>query len=225
MWTRLWRESLLTLALCGQYSENLNPVGVGGGWQLSGALGFTGLIGSTGGALWAIVLGVPTPIALMVGYCTLVGAVYLAMAPLAYRALAQSPSNQIAAQSKTAPDYKAWSLIRRRCRRCYWLQNMTDRRCSPGSASCGHETVASSACSTPTGKTSIGDAGSWRGIDDGRPKSSAGISAPLLRSPKNVCTTRMWTGLVLRLEIGARTKTQFNGVGRPRTYISFTHSA
>ena len=79
--------------------------------------------------------------------------------------------------------------------------------------------------STSTGKTSIGDAGSWRGIDDGRPESSAGIYAPLLGPPKNVRTTRMWTGLVLRLEIGARTKTQFNGVGRLRTYISFTHSA
>ena len=31
-----------------------------------------------------------------------------------------------------------------------------------------------------------------------------------------------WTGLGL---IGARTKTQFNGVGRLRTYISFTHSS
>jgi hypothetical protein len=60
----------------------------------------------------AVILGVPTPIALMVGYCTLVGAVYLAMAPLAYRALAQSPSNQTASHSKTAPDYKAWSLVK-----------------------------------------------------------------------------------------------------------------
>jgi len=34
----------------------------------------------------------------------------------------------------------------------------------------------------------------------------------------------MGMGLVLRLEIGARTKTQFNGVPRLRTYISFTHS-
>jgi hypothetical protein len=64
--------------------------------------------------------------------------------------------------------------------------------------------------------------GSWRGIDDGRSESSAGIYAPLLRPPKNV---RMWMGLFLRLENGARTKTQFNGVGRLRTYITFTHSA
>jgi hypothetical protein len=81
-------------------------------WQLAGALGITGLVSSVGGAVWAVILGVPTPIALMVGYCTLVGAVYLAMAPLAYRALALSPSNQTASQSKTPPDYKAWSLIK-----------------------------------------------------------------------------------------------------------------
>jgi len=31
----------------------------------------------------------------MAGYCTLVGAVYLSMAPLAYRALTQSPANKI----------------------------------------------------------------------------------------------------------------------------------
>jgi hypothetical protein len=81
-------------------------------WQLAGALGVTGLISSVGGAVWAVILGVPTPIALMVGYCTLVGAVYLAMAPLAYRALAQSPSNKSVSQSKTAPDYKAWGLVK-----------------------------------------------------------------------------------------------------------------
>jgi hypothetical protein len=79
--------------------------------------------------------------------------------------------------------------------------------------------------STPTGKTRIGDGGSWRGISDGRSESLAGIYAPLLGPPKNVRTIRIWTELILRLEIGARTKTQFNGVGRLRTYISFTHSA
>jgi hypothetical protein len=35
--------------------------------------------------------GIPLPLALMAGYCTLVGAVYLAMAPLAYRVLRQTP--------------------------------------------------------------------------------------------------------------------------------------
>jgi hypothetical protein len=44
-----------------------------------------------------------------------------------------------------------------------------DRPCSPGSASCGHKTVTSNACSTRIGKTSIGSAGSWCGIDDNEP--------------------------------------------------------
>jgi hypothetical protein len=75
-------------------------------------LGLTGLIGSVGGTVSAVIQGVPLPIALMVGYCTLVGAVYLAMAPLAYRALANFPSNAMAAP-KAKPDYKVWSHIQR----------------------------------------------------------------------------------------------------------------
>ncbi|SRR6266849_7026754 len=75
--------------------------------QLAGALGITGLVSSVGGAVWAVVLGVPLPIALMVGYCTLVGAVYLAMAPLAYRALAQSPANSME-KERITPNYVAW---------------------------------------------------------------------------------------------------------------------
>lgn len=59
----------------------------------------------------AVVAGVPIPIAIMVGYCTLVGAVYLAMAPLAYRALAASPSNATQPVLKNPPDYKTWSHI------------------------------------------------------------------------------------------------------------------
>lgn len=55
-----------------------------------------------------MIQGVPLPIALMVGYCTLVGAVYLGMAPLAYRALAQSPAN--ASTKRRPPNYKACRL-------------------------------------------------------------------------------------------------------------------
>jgi hypothetical protein len=76
-------------------------------WQLAAALGLTGIAGSAGGAVWAVIKGVPLPIALMVGYCTLVGAVYLAMAPLAYRAFTQSPANKIE-KKKIAPNYIAW---------------------------------------------------------------------------------------------------------------------
>src|ERR1700716_3951001 len=79
-------------------------------WQLAGALGVTGLISSGSGSVWAMILGVPTPIALMVGYCTLVGAVYLAMAPLAYRALTQSPANKTE-KKKITPNYVAWRYL------------------------------------------------------------------------------------------------------------------
>jgi hypothetical protein len=78
-------------------------------WQLAGALGITGLISSVGGSVWAVILGVPLPIALMVGYCTLVGAVYLAMAPLAFRVLAVSPQTATApVRKKPTPNYTAW---------------------------------------------------------------------------------------------------------------------
>lgn len=76
-------------------------------WQLASVLGVTGLITSFGGGVWAVIIGVPVPIALMAGYCTLVGAVYLAMAPLAYRALAQSPANKIE-KKRIIPNYVAW---------------------------------------------------------------------------------------------------------------------
>lgn len=84
-------------------------------WQLAAFFGLTGLLASIGGSIWAVILGVPTPVALMVGYCTLVGAVYLAMAPLAYRLLANSSANQVTPNlaAKIAPDYKLWGHIER----------------------------------------------------------------------------------------------------------------
>jgi hypothetical protein len=76
-------------------------------WQLAAALGLSGFLGSIAGTVLAMIQGVPTPIAMMVGYCTLVGAVYLAMAPLAYRVLAQTPANKIE-KKKIIPNYVAW---------------------------------------------------------------------------------------------------------------------
>jgi hypothetical protein len=81
-------------------------------WQLAVFFGLSGLLASVAGSIWAVILGVPTPIALMVGYCTLVGAVYLAMAPLAFRALANPAAIPgVAKVTKSAPDYKTWSHI------------------------------------------------------------------------------------------------------------------
>jgi hypothetical protein len=57
-----------------------------------------------------VIQGVPTPIALMVGYCTFVGAVYLAMAPLAFRVLAASGANN-AERKLPKPNYAAVRLM------------------------------------------------------------------------------------------------------------------
>jgi hypothetical protein len=57
-----------------------------------GTLLVTGVGLAVGGAVWLVTAGIPLPLALMAGYCTLVGAVYLAMAPLAYRVLRQTPT-------------------------------------------------------------------------------------------------------------------------------------
>lgn len=81
-------------------------------WQLVIFFGLSGLLASVVGSIWAVILGVPLPIALMVGYCTLVGAVYLAMAPLAYRALAQSPANTRSVKSPKRPEPPNYPAVR-----------------------------------------------------------------------------------------------------------------
>jgi len=81
-------------------------------YRLVVVLGLTGVASAIGGSVWAVIIGVPIPIALMAGYCTLVGAIYLAMAPLAYRALAHSmPAGVPVPLVKTPPDYRTWSYI------------------------------------------------------------------------------------------------------------------
>jgi hypothetical protein len=78
-------------------------------WQVAIFFGVSGFLASIGGSIWAMILGVPTPIALMVGYCTLVGAVYLAMAPLAYRLITAEPRTTNTLDQR--PDYKAWKIV------------------------------------------------------------------------------------------------------------------
>jgi hypothetical protein len=56
-----------------------------------GALLVGGVSLAVAGAVWLATAGIPLPLVVMAGFCTLVGAVYLAMAPLEYRALRQTP--------------------------------------------------------------------------------------------------------------------------------------
>jgi hypothetical protein len=52
-------------------------------WTVIGLLGLTAAITGIGGAIGAAIIGVPTPIAIMAGYCTVVGGVYLTVLPAA----------------------------------------------------------------------------------------------------------------------------------------------
>ena len=75
----------------------------------------TGFAVSVGGAVWAMITGVPIPIAVMAGFCTLVGAVYLMMAPAIFQSLVRPLKEQTNTHKpeKISPDYKAWGHIQR----------------------------------------------------------------------------------------------------------------
>jgi hypothetical protein len=76
------------------------------------ALAITGIGISVGGAVWLVKIGIPLPLAMMAGFCTLVGAVYLAMAPAVYRVLLRTgvpPQSPVA----DAPNYEAWRHVDR----------------------------------------------------------------------------------------------------------------
>jgi hypothetical protein len=56
------------------------------GWLgLSASVG--GIIATVSGVAWAIITGMSAPFVITAGFCTFTGAVYLGMAPMAYRAL------------------------------------------------------------------------------------------------------------------------------------------
>jgi hypothetical protein len=82
-------------------------------------LAATGIIGAIGGGIWAVLIEVPTPIALMAAYCTLAVAVILGSAPFAYRGLNKTLSNLAAPQTEDAkrpkksqePNYTAMRLL------------------------------------------------------------------------------------------------------------------
>jgi hypothetical protein len=73
---------------------------------LIGWLGWTavisGLLTTAVGVIWAIIIGVPKPIVIMAGYCTIAGTVVLAMAPLAFQAFSRMAAANVS-QDATAP--------------------------------------------------------------------------------------------------------------------------
>jgi hypothetical protein len=65
--------------------------GVGTVAMVIGWLGLSAWIAGVGtailGAVWAMISGVAAPVVFMAAFCTFTGAVYLALAPMAYRTL------------------------------------------------------------------------------------------------------------------------------------------
>jgi hypothetical protein len=80
-------------------------------WTVIGALGFASAVAgfaiTIGGSIWAVMTGIPLPVALMMGFCTFVMTLYLAMAPMMYRALVQARPPQ-ATKAKVTPNYTVW---------------------------------------------------------------------------------------------------------------------
>jgi hypothetical protein len=68
-----------------------------------------------GCTIWAIYEGVPHPLAIMIGYCTMVGSACLCTAPLVIQSLAakvQGPAVQESASATNRePNYAAWRLV------------------------------------------------------------------------------------------------------------------
>jgi hypothetical protein len=64
-----------------------------------------GIATAAGGAVWAVMTHVSTPLVIMAVFCTFTGAVYLGLAPMAYRALARI---QDAPTRPIRPDPEIW---------------------------------------------------------------------------------------------------------------------
>jgi hypothetical protein len=69
----------------------------------------TGTVLSVGGAIWAVQMGVPYPLAIMAGFCTLAGGVCLAAATVFLMTPDHIPAPIIV---KSTPNYTAWKLMK-----------------------------------------------------------------------------------------------------------------
>jgi hypothetical protein len=73
------------------------------GW-LGLSASIVGISTAIGGVVWAMISGIAAPLIVMAAFCTFTGAVYLALAPMAYRALQlvqKSPA-------RARPDPEIW---------------------------------------------------------------------------------------------------------------------
>jgi hypothetical protein len=61
---------------------------------------------AVGGAVWLVRSGIPLPLAGMVAYCTIVAAIWSALAPFVFRAFVQK--NSIALTNDPTPNYALW---------------------------------------------------------------------------------------------------------------------
>jgi hypothetical protein len=84
------------------------------GW-LGGASLISGLAVTAIGVAGAMIKDLPWPIVIMAAYCTLVGVVYLSMAPMAFKALsaALQPKDNAGANQRILirPHYEAWKHV------------------------------------------------------------------------------------------------------------------
>jgi len=82
--------------------------GVGTVSTVIGGLGLSawiaGAAAAIGGAAWAMIIGLAAPLVIMAAFCTLTGAVYLALAPMAYRTLQMVQKSP----ARTRPDPEIW---------------------------------------------------------------------------------------------------------------------
>jgi hypothetical protein len=86
--------------------------GIKAAWAILGWLGFTGfLVGiatAFAGAAWAVINGIAAPIVVMAALCVFTAAVYLAMAPMAFRVLQRAQEVPI----RTRPDPEIWRHLK-----------------------------------------------------------------------------------------------------------------
>jgi hypothetical protein len=80
------------------------------GWSGLAALA-SGAAVAVGGTAWAIQEGVSQPLAIMVGYCALVGSTCLCAALTVIRGPAAKSSPTAAKPRKREPNYAAWNLV------------------------------------------------------------------------------------------------------------------